>query len=146
MHSLKSSTPEHVEGHEDDLTLAEAVHLANKWFFYSATNGGLLERTETSRWGTRDARRKLTAETRHAEPKEGWWKLHSSALFTLAFPQFSVDAVIHKGKWTHLAFTHSIIMHINFTLLLFPRGGKTGSGPDVLPETELPDLTRGESK
>lgn len=28
--SLKSSTPEHVEGHKDDLTLGGAVHLARK--------------------------------------------------------------------------------------------------------------------
>lgn len=80
------------------------MHLARKWFLYSATNGGLLEHTESSHWGTRDACGKLTAETRHTEPKEGWWQLHSSVLFTLVFPQLSVEAVIHKGKWTGLAF------------------------------------------
>jgi len=46
--SQKSSTPKYVEGHKDDLTLAEAVHLASKQFLYSATNGGLLEHTEIS--------------------------------------------------------------------------------------------------
>lgn len=35
--SLKSSTPEYVENHMDDVTLVGAVHLISKWFWYFAT-------------------------------------------------------------------------------------------------------------
>lgn len=126
---------------------AWSVHLARKGFLYSATNGGLLQYTETFHWGTRDARGKPTAEAGHTEPEEGWWQLHLSALFTLVFPKLWGDALIHwatNSKLTGLAFTPWLCI-FTFSCCYFQEGKnpqKPGSGPNLLPGSETPDLIR----